>query len=488
LNQTIVLTAGETFAGKITLPNKETGSGWIYIQSSAYANLPAPGRRVGPSDASNMATITGSAATVNAVLTASNAHHYRFVGIEFKPVSESFVYNLIQIGDGETSTGTLPNNITIDRCYIHGDPTVGGRRGIAMNGSTVAVVDSYISDFKEEGADSQAIWAANTPGPIKIYNSYLEGAGENVLFGGADPTITNCVPSDIEFRQNTVWKNYAWKGSSWQVKNLFELKNAKRALIEGNTFRYCWLAAQDGWAILFTVRNQDGGAPWSAVQDITFRYNQILNTGQGIEITGDDNEQTSQRTARINIEHNLWQVTKDGHPSDADGKGIGIYRQPNDVRYVHNTLVHPNWGNSAVYLANRGDNKSNSFEYSNNLVSAGGYGFWNVDSSSCGTSALNHYFTEYSWENNGFIDPQEYYDTCLPASETSLIEDVAAVEFVNYSGGDYRLSSGSDYAGAGSDSKDLGADLGSRMSAHGSGNSPHSMVISAGGGSSLALH
>ena len=49
---------------------------------------------------------------------------------------------------------------------------------------SVAVIDSYVSDFKEIGADNQALWAYNSPGPLKITNNYLEAAGENVLFGG----------------------------------------------------------------------------------------------------------------------------------------------------------------------------------------------------------------------------------------------------------------------------------------------------------------
>src|SRR3989449_378850 len=49
----IVLTAGATYAGNFTLPNK-TGTGWIYIQSSALSSLPAPGTRVSPAQASLM--------------------------------------------------------------------------------------------------------------------------------------------------------------------------------------------------------------------------------------------------------------------------------------------------------------------------------------------------------------------------------------------------------------------------------------------------
>ena len=70
-----------------------------------------------------------------------------------------------------------------------------------MNSARTAVVDSYLSNLHEVGADSQAIAGWNGPGPFKIVNNYLEGAGENVMFGGADPRIPNLVPSDIEIRK-----------------------------------------------------------------------------------------------------------------------------------------------------------------------------------------------------------------------------------------------------------------------------------------------
>ena len=57
LGDTIVLQAGATWTGNFTLPNKTSGSGWIYIRTSAYSSLPAPGTRVFPSDAGNMAKI-----------------------------------------------------------------------------------------------------------------------------------------------------------------------------------------------------------------------------------------------------------------------------------------------------------------------------------------------------------------------------------------------------------------------------------------------
>ena len=154
-----------------------------------------------------------------AIRTAAAAHHYRFVGIEVTargatrstgPYSDNNVVYLESEG-GQTSPSQVPTDIIFDRCYIHGTPTGSVRRGIAMNGARMAVVDSYLSDFHEVGADSQAISGWNGPGPFKVVNNYLEGAGENLMFGGADPSIPDLVPSDIEIRGNHLFKPLSWK-------------------------------------------------------------------------------------------------------------------------------------------------------------------------------------------------------------------------------------------------------------------------------------
>ena len=72
-------------------------------------------------------------------------------------------------------------------------------------------MNSYISECKAVGQDSQAISGFNGPGNYLIENNYLEGATENVLFGGADPTIPNLVTSNITFRRNYLSKPLAWR-------------------------------------------------------------------------------------------------------------------------------------------------------------------------------------------------------------------------------------------------------------------------------------
>src|SRR5439155_2285099 len=339
----VALEAGATFAGPFKLPDKPA-SDWIVVRTSAPDSaLPPPGTRVDPSYAKVMPKLVSASGGV--IATAPGAHHYRFIGIEIRPRERTFLRNLVLLGSRETALEHLPHHIVFDRCYLHGDPTKGGRRGIAMNSRETAVIDSYLSDFKEVNGDSQAIAGWNGAGPFKIVNNYLEAAGENVMFGGADPSAPGLVPSDIEIRRNHLAKPLAWKvghptyeGTHWTVKNLFELKNARRVLVDGNVFERNWADAQVGFAILFTPRNQDGSAPWSAVQDVTFSDNIVRHTGSGINMAGRDETwpSGSQQTMRILIRNNLF-VDVDGSTWGGDGRLFQILHGTANVLIEHNT-------------------------------------------------------------------------------------------------------------------------------------------------------
>jgi len=318
LGDVIVLEAGSSFSGPFFLPDKKSGTGWITIRSSAVdKSFPAPGTRVSQAQAPLMALLTSRRAD-GVVFAEKGAHHYRFIGIEVRPPEGSYLFSLMWFGNNrERSLEELPHHIIVDRCYIHGDPKKGSRRGISMNGRHVAVIDSYISDFKDEREDSQAILGWGGSGPFKIVNNYLEGAGENLMFGGGDPFIQNLVPSDIEIRHNYMAKPLSWKrgepnydGSSWAIKNIFELKDARRVWFDGNILEYNWEAAQSGFAVLLTVRNQDGRAPWSAVEDVQFTNNIVRHSGSGINLMGHDNNRAwndSVETKRILIKNNMWE-------------------------------------------------------------------------------------------------------------------------------------------------------------------------------------
>ena len=172
-----------------------------------------------------------------------------------------------------------------DRCYLHGDRRrAAPARHRAERRRRPSSSTRTSPTSRKSAPDSQAIAGWNGPGPFRIVNNYLEAAGENVMFGGADPRIPDLVPvRHRDPRATTSPSRCAWNGTASRgyagtagaVKNLFELKNARRVVIEGNLLEHNWLDAQNGFAVLFTVRNQDGGAPWSVVEDVTFANNVV---------------------------------------------------------------------------------------------------------------------------------------------------------------------------------------------------------------------
>ncbi len=249
----------------------------------------APGERLTPEQASGLAKLR-SPNNMPVLATEPLARGWRIELVEFQ-ANRDGAGDIITLGDGSTAqknVRTVPSDLTLDRVYIHGDEKLGQKRGIALNASHVTVSNSYIADIKAVGQDSQAIAGWNGPGSYVIENNFIEAAGENILFGGADPSILQLTTTDIVIRRNTISKPLSWRqpGSNWQVKNLLELKNARNVSIEDNLFERNWAQAQSGYAILFTVRNQDGGCPWCEVQDVRFERNTVRDVAAAFQILG----------------------------------------------------------------------------------------------------------------------------------------------------------------------------------------------------------
>jgi hypothetical protein len=383
----ITLEPRATYRGPFRLRRK-SGDSWVVIASAA-ASLPGPGRHVDPSHASLMPRLVSSSSGP-VFYTDPGAHHYRLVGLEIAPADGEFLNTLVKLGDEETTVEGLPHHVIIDRCYIHGDKARGARRGIALNARHAAVVDSYLSDFKEVGADTQAIAAWNGAGPFKITGNYLEASGENIMFGGADPAIDNLVPADIEVTRNHIAKPLRWKsgdagfeGTEWTVKNLLELKNARRVLIDGNLFEHNWPQAQNGFAILFTVRNQDGEAPWSAVEDVIFTNNLVRHVAAGINMLGRDDNQTSQRTRRVAIRNNVF---LDVGGSWGNGRLFQMLDGVSGVSIEQNTAFQ-----TGSILAGGDTAPHTSFVFQNNVVSHNEYGI-SGSGTGPGNATLGRYF------------------------------------------------------------------------------------------------
>lgn len=466
---TIILTAGATYStiDGFVLPNKGSSTQWITIQSSNLSSLPADGYRVRPSDAPQMPRLLLNFNGNPVLTTDPGAHHYRIIGVEFAVAPGRWSYRMVELGTGdETQLNQLPQNITLDRCYIHGDPTAqpGTKRGVQLNGRDLAVTNSYISEIHVNGSDAQAINGWNGPGPFQILNNYLEASTENVLFGGADPNIPNLIPSDIEFRNNYLFKPMRWRqgdpsyaGIPWDVKNTFELKNARNVLVDGNIFENCWAAGQTGVMILFTPRNQEGTAPWSIVQDVTFTHNIIRNTASGVSIAGEDDLHSSQQTQRITLRNNVFENVYDSAYGGA-GRLLQFTspgRPAVDVIVDHNTFLHnPASTGASAYI---GDccTVLDRLVFTNNLLTYAEFGFKGGDVGE-GLSALARYVPNYTFNRNAFISGGRAQDY---PSTTYFPRDLDAIGFLDLGERNYRLNPSSPYRNLGIDGRDLGADI-----------------------------
>jgi hypothetical protein len=238
---TILLERGATYVGNFVLPARAGDDAReITLRTALDDGLPAAGERISPASAPILAKLR-SPNNLPALTAAPGARHWRVMLLEFLS-NRNGAGDIIALGDGSSAqndASRVPAFLTLDRLYIHGDPDRGQKRGIALNSSDTAITGSYISDIKAVGQDNQAICGWNGPGRYLIENNHLEAAGENIMFGGADPGIIGLTPTGITIRRNVITKPIAWREQTsprWQVKNLLELKNARQVVVERNLF------------------------------------------------------------------------------------------------------------------------------------------------------------------------------------------------------------------------------------------------------------
>jgi len=510
---TITLQAGAVFPGLFTVPQKSCDDQhWIIIRTSAPdTSLPAEGTRITPcyagvaqlpgrpsfnctSTKNVMAQLiyTGKAGS-GPIMFASGANHYRFIGLEVTRLAgKAFISDLI--GPSQDSPA---DHIVLDRMWVHGTAHDETTRGVYLAGITsAAVVDSYFTDFHcvsmtGSCTDAQAVGGGgrNFPaGPYRIFDNFLEASGENILFGGGEATTS---PADIEIRQNHLFKPLIWmpghpgfvggtNGRPFVVKNNFELKNAERVLFEGNILEYTWGGfSQFGYSIVLTPKNQAVGistnsCPACRVTDVTIRYSTVSHAAAGINIANavSDNGGIAAAGGRYSIHD----VTLDDIDSNAyAGAGplvLVMNGWPRNILggiSINHITGFGDASHPALSVGNDTSNpKMSNFIYTNNLVLAGEYPIWtsggktNCAYSTIPLTVISTCFQPYTFVKNAFIDTPAYYSPSKWPADNFFPPDPAYVQFVNYNnakGGDYHLQPSSPYKNAGTDGKDLGADI-----------------------------
>jgi hypothetical protein len=319
---TILLAPG-SYAGTFVAPAKNAAAtAYITIRPALPDSaLPAPGQRITPQLASGLPTLVNNNGTA-ALSFPSGSHHWRVENIAFTQnvrIAETLIsiWNTPEPGTRITAA-QQPHHLEFDQVYLYANDSQWTKRGIAANGAHITVTNSWIDNIKWEGADTQAIVSWTGSGPFMIANNYLEAAGENIMFGGGHSILgRDGIPSDIVVRDNTLfkplnwWKQHpSWDGSNWTVKNLLELKMAKRVLIENNVMENSWPAGQLGYGIVLSPTNDINLDPWATVEDVTIRNNDVKNTTIGIAFTRPGPYPTHP-VSNVSVTNNLFTGLKD---------------------------------------------------------------------------------------------------------------------------------------------------------------------------------
>jgi hypothetical protein len=454
--ETILLDPGATYIGNFMLPAKNKDDDRVItVRTAGDRGLPAEGERMTPDVSDRLARIR-SPNGQPALQTAPGARGWRIALIEFE-ANRDGAGDIIALGDGSSAQNALarvPSGLTLDRLFIHGDANRGQKRAIALNSAATTITGCYISDIKSVAQEAQAINGWNGPGDYTITNNYLEGAGENIMFGGGDPSILGLTPTNITVRNNVLSKPLAWRepgAPKWQIKNLFELKNARKVLVEGNLMQHSWQQAQNGYAVLFTVRNQDGGCPWCQVEDVVFQGNVVRDVAAGVNVLAMDPNNPSRQTNRVTIAHNLF----DGIDREAwggDGYFVQLTGALRDVAIDHNTVIQ---GKSGGIVKIAGGVTQN-IVITNNVASHGDYGIIGTNRG-VGNDSIGAFLPGANITRNVIAGGRS---GAYPPGNLFPNVDEFRKQFVDMRARDYRLVPDSPWLKAGTDRRDLGADLG----------------------------
>lgn len=353
----IVLAQGLRCAQTLTLPARSAQQGWAIIRTAGYTHT--PGQRMTPSraTAAQLARIDAPSNMVWAVLMARGAGFYRFEGVEISLADQVtlagaiFMASTMNISREDTTLGP----VHLIGTYIHGLPTAQQVRCVIAHAPSMIVEDSWLDYCRKAGQDSQAVIAWNSNGPLRIVNNYLAGCGENIMFGGGDPSIPGAIMQDVEIRGNHVDTPGSWKGTCTK-KNLLEFKAARRVYVEGNVFEGSWRDGHNGPALVIKSANQGGGCRWCSTSDVTMVDNIIRKVAVVGTITGTDNPSTNptdSTTRRITITRTLLEdpVNVAPYNTTAIMQLLSLQGPAHDIELTDSRFVdyaaHPN---TAIYF------------------------------------------------------------------------------------------------------------------------------------------
>lgn len=198
---------------------------YITIRSSQAYQL-APGKRVGPADAANLAFVgnTGEFNELGCTIfrTERAASYWRLQGLEVAPgasdcsaggkalIMTSYTFTTGASGPGRDDQ--FPHHITIDQCWLHGIDGYSLRDGMLLDGNMMTVSNSTIENIRtvqDTQQESHAVVLASGRGPVRIVNNKLS-SGQIHFISGGEITSTRRGSEYVEFSNNYLYRPFKW--------------------------------------------------------------------------------------------------------------------------------------------------------------------------------------------------------------------------------------------------------------------------------------
>ena len=466
---------------------------WTYIEAISLPS--AEFTRADAAAMTNSPEFQAQGAGGHSIQFDRGADNYRFVGIKFTSIPNVTTYHLIPCFAKESSVeydtqlSDVPRKLIFDRCLARGNDDGSGvnngnvRDGIFLNCIEGAVVDCVVDQIGWTGNESHGIIITNTPGPVKIVNTKIEATGIELFLGGDSPHLGTELgkPTDIEVRRNHFTRRMTWAKSAgtWDgvagrgIKNIFESKNSRRVLFEGNILENNWADAQTGMAIVIKSGVGNGiTAAGNGSQDITIRHNIIRNSTRCWNFAAVPDEADA-IPAKATAAYNNLAYDIGAFAGQTDGLALLFLQKFDDLYFAHNTLALNIDPAPAFQMVFPQSPLSARFVCKDNIF---GYAYIFSDGGLIGNAAIQAWAAPgYVYERNVTYQITDGSIRAMhPQGTNQFCDHIADVGFVDVPNDDYTLSGSSIFKGDGEGGSDPGADVAKVNTATGGVTSPPS--------------
>lgn len=466
--------------------------------------------------------VTGTPTTTSADVTVYQSGHTlaelsvgQFIAIQTvagTPTYNSLQYTTISTITGTGTTGTItfpaltsapivggdiraqviPNGITFQRNYVTknvawfdgalavpASPTTTGSTasGTLAAGQWCYKVQAFSLNGYQNNTINSALASPSTEcrtiasaGNVTVAFTAVTGATSYRIWRGTSPGGENqwtSVTAVSTVDDGTLVWTTGTPGGATQIttKNLFEIKCAKNVQVDGNIFIHQRRGSDIGYPLWIKTVNQDGTAWGCRTENVVIEKNIFSDTNGLLEIHGQEASgnpfpgPVTNFTFRNNLAYGST------YANGGNIYAFNITQAAANVVIDHNTVVHVTDGNGGgLMVVDSTQAALTGFIFKNNMVRSETFGIH--DPAGTGNAALLAAAPGFSFINNGVgggaAPPYTSGNGNVYSSAATWQAAFTTYTADGSGGADYTIvggAPGANYRLAGSDGKDLGADI-----------------------------